>query len=208
MQSIFPPCAAAQQLLVCMLFLVASSTIASTISPLKLHGMNYNTRQVPDWDPNRCKNYTQIHRDLSVLSGLTTRIRILSLSDCQQGPLVVKAAKAVGLQVMLGLWVATDPQVFQTELALLQSMIQTKQVDVSSSSTTITGVTVGSEALYRKDVSLATLLDSWNQTKQVIPGLPVAICDVDDIYLQYPALFQNGDAVVINCKSSSVYCTI
>ena len=168
--------------------------------PLRLYGINYNNRQGADWDSNKCKNYTQVYNDLSVLSGLTSRVRILSVADCGQGALVLKAAKLLGLQVLVGLWVSDDEAVFDTELATLQSMLDAKEIDAD----TVLGITVGSEAVYREDVTADTVVGYYEVVKQAmvdasLSDIPVSICDIDDIYIEFPQLFV-GDQVVVNCK--------
>ena len=50
--------------------------------PVRLHGLNYNTRQGPDWMPydQRCKSRKQVWTDLSLLHKITDRVRLLSIS--------------------------------------------------------------------------------------------------------------------------------
>ena len=57
--------------------------------PIQLYGLNYNTRKGPDWDWNKCKSKAEILTDLTLLSRLTSRIRLLSLTDCGQAELVL-----------------------------------------------------------------------------------------------------------------------
>ena len=136
------------------------------------------------------------------MSSITTRVRVLSLADCVQGSLVTKAAKTLNLQVLLGMWVSQDETVFDRELDNLKTMIVSNQID----STTVLGITVGSETLYREEVTLNQLLAYRDEVKEMmveagLSDIPVSICDIDDIYLQYPDLFTEGDQVVVNCKS-------
>jgi glucan 1,3-beta-glucosidase len=198
-----------------LLLSLSLTRLAVAQQPVRLYGINYNNRQGPDWDPNRCKSYSQVLQDLTALSGLSNRVRIVSLSDCNQGPFVMNATKALGMQVMLGLWVSNVTSVVASEISVLQSLIQSGQVTASN----VVGVTVGSEAVYRKDVTADMAVNYLAQVKQImvkagLSTIPVSICDVDDTYVQYPQLF-GGDQVVVNCKLLQLllfvalsYCTI
>ena len=84
--------------------------------PIQLYGINYNTRQGPDADPNRCKSAELIETELRLLSKLTSRIRILSLIDCNQGEIILDLVEQLGLQIWLGLWVSPFEYVYQDEL--------------------------------------------------------------------------------------------
>lgn len=186
-----------------LLALLGSSLLTTCLAapePLRLYGINYNNRQGADWDANKCKNETQVYQDLQVLSGLTSRVRILSVADCGQGALVLKAAKSLGLQVLLGLWVSDDSSIFDMELAALQSMLDASEIDAD----TVLGITVGSEAVYRDDVTADVMVGYYETVKQAmvdasLSDIPVSICDIDDIYIEFPQLFV-GDQVVVNCK--------
>jgi hypothetical protein len=61
-----------------------------------IYGLNYITRQGPDWHWDKCKSREQVLTDLAY--------GIPSLVDCGQGYLVLDVAKELGLKVFLGLW--------------------------------------------------------------------------------------------------------
>lgn len=169
---------------------------STSITPIKLYGINYNTRQGPDWDPDRCKSRSQIVSELSLLKQVTDKVRILSCTDCLQGPVVLNVAKQVGLQVWFGLWVSDDPNVIEQELTCLSQIVN--QFDDA-----VLGVSVGSEAIYRKDVTVNQSLSYLQEARQVLSDagrddLPVALCEVDDTYTANPRLFRATDIVVAN----------
>jgi exo-beta-1,3-glucanase (GH17 family) len=83
----------------------SSSSKVATAEPIQLYGLNYNTRQGPDWDWDKCKSYERIQQDLQLLQRLTPRIRLLSLTDCGQGDMVMTVAQDLGMKLWLGLWV-------------------------------------------------------------------------------------------------------
>lgn len=130
--------------------------------PIQLYGLNYNTRKGPDWDWDKCKSRAEILTDLTMLSRLTNRFRILSLRDCGQGELVLSVAKELGLQLWIGLWVAPEEFVFEEEKGELAGLIERGMLDTD----TVLGVTVGSEALYREDATITQMIDNLNAGEQ------------------------------------------
>ena len=167
--------------------------------PVQLYGLNYNTRQGADWNPNKCKSYEQVERDLTVLSRITNRIRILSLYDCGQGQLVLQVAKELSLKVFLGLWVSDDETVFDKEVLLLEDLIQKGLLDGD----TILGISVGSESIYRKEITVAQSIEYFNQVKTILQNagygdLPVSVCDIAPTYQYNTRLTTAVDVVVTN----------
>lgn len=93
------------QLWLCCAALAASCADALN---LKLKGVNYDFRQGADYDMNRCKSSALVSRELRMLSTVTPRVRIYSVSDCNVRP-VFRYAKQYNLTVWLGVW-ATRPR--------------------------------------------------------------------------------------------------
>ncbi|KAL3935767.1 MAG: hypothetical protein SGBAC_008780 [Bacillariaceae sp.] len=177
--------------------LLYSTTVSA--APIELHGINYNTRQGPDFAWDKCKSYEQIETDLTLLSRVTSRIRILSLSDCGQGDMVLTVAKSLGLQVWLGAWVSEDEFVFENEKGTLFDLINKGLVD----DTTVLGVTVGSEAVYREEVTAEQIIDYMDQIKGILAngglsGLPVTITEIAPTYSAYANLRSAVDVIYAN----------
>lgn len=150
---------------------------------IQLYGLNYSPRQGPDWDSDKCKSKSDIEADLRVLKDVTSRIRIYSLVDCQQGEIILDLAKKLSMQVWLGLWVGKDDQSFNDESQELKKLLNAEALD----STTVLGVSVGSEAIYRKDVTTAQAISKMKEIKNLImttnadlASIPVTIVDITD----------------------------
>lgn len=130
----------------------------------------------------------QIERDLRVLAGRFRCIRIYAVSNgLDQIPPV---ARAVGLRVLLGLWIGPDPALNQKEIALGLTVAR-RDRDV------IDAVIVGNEVLLRREQTpdrLATLI------RQVKAGtdLPVTYADVWDFWRVNPQLASDVDFVTIH----------
>lgn len=143
--------------------------------PVQLHGLNYNTRQGPDWDWDKCKSRATIQTDLTLLKRLTNRVRLLSLTDCNQGSLVLGVAREFGMQLWLGLWVGPDDFVFEEEKRALQELIDQGMF----ADDTILGITVGSEAIYRKDATVNEMIQNLNEGKRaVLPWAFLSLCSL------------------------------
>ena len=158
-----------------------------------------------DWDPDwlRCKTEEEILADLNLLRRITSRIRILSLVDCHQGELVLKLAQTLGFQIFLGLWVGPDPGVVQNEINELKRLIQSQPSQFSPSTNYVLGVSVGSEALYRKDVTLEDIIDYKDEVKSALVDanlseVPVTIVDISNTYVGLPTLREEVDVIMMN----------
>lgn len=164
-------------LLACLFCVSFQSKVVQAV-PIQLHGLNYNTRQGPDWDWNKCKGRAQVMTDLTLLKRMTNRIRLLSLTDCGQGELVMDVAQELGMQVWLGMWVAPEEDVFQGEKAALASLLDRGLVDES----TVLGITVGSEAIYREDATVPQMIGYMEDGKENFLGSnPTSTLSIDKI---------------------------
>ncbi|KAF0712790.1 Aste57867_4656 [Aphanomyces stellatus] len=163
----------------------------------QLYGLNYNSRQGADWDANKCKTQVQVDADMVKIAALAPRVRIYSLSDCDQGRMVVTAAKKAGLKVWLGMWVTKNTSSIVAEQAALDKMISANLIDEN-----IIGMHVGSENLYRKDLSVDQLLAYFKQIKTYLTSkqitIPLSIADIVDSFVQYPQVLDVVDVIQAN----------
>lgn len=173
--------------------LLGSSTLALD---QKLYGINYDLRQGPDWDPAKCKSAETIAADLKILSTITSNVRTYSLSDCDVAD-VLTAAKDLSLTVWLGVWVSEDSTVYDAEVKAFKKLIAAGHIDSN-----IVGMNVGSETVYRGDISARQAIKYINDFKEVMADhnitIPVSITDVIDTFVQYPDMLKAGDIVTIN----------
>jgi exo-beta-1,3-glucanase (GH17 family) len=167
--------------------------------PVQLYGLNYNTRQGPDCAWEKCKYKEQIITDLTLLKRITNRIRILSLTDCGQGIQVLEVAKDLGMQVWLGMWVAEEEYVFEDEKGTLFDLIQSGLISTSN----VLGITVGSESIYREEVTSEQIIDYMNQVRGILADgglsdIPVSITEIAPSYSAYADLRSAVDVVYTN----------
>ena len=178
-----------------------------TTKPIQLHGLNYNTRKGADWYAyeDRCKSRSEVVTELNLLKQITNRIRILSLTDCNQAAVVLDVIQndVPEMQVWLGMWVSNgaDDDFFYQELSFLETLLQEGRISPDK----VLGITVGSEAVYRGDITVQRIIIYKNLVSDLMTQygvqqqqIPVAICDIDDIYQQYTDLFAATDVVFAN----------
>jgi exo-beta-1,3-glucanase (GH17 family) len=104
-------------------------------------------------------------------------------------------------KLWLGRWVSDDASVVQGELETLEAMLQSSSSSSSTSSSTnrinldrILCITVGSEAIYRAEVSVDQMIAYFQQVKDLltqydlVDRIPVTIVDTDTVYAMYPQL--------------------
>lgn len=178
---------------------LASAISATQALNVRMHGINYNSRIGPDWAPNalRCKTSAQIEQDMVTIKKMSDSVRIYSLEDCKQGLPVAKAARKAGLKLALGIWTTNDDAHMNNELARLGEIVAAGYLDDN-----ISGLHVGSEAIYRKDLTIKQALAYLTQVREYLGDrgikTPLTVADVVDTYTQYPELVDAVDYISIN----------
>jgi glucan 1,3-beta-glucosidase len=166
---------------------------------VKMPGVNYNSRKGPDWAPDssKCKSASEVQKDMYALKGITDKVRIYSLVDCNQAELVLPAAKNAGLQVHLGIWTTNSHDYLLQEKAKLAGLIDSGLYDDN-----VIGLHVGSETVYRKEISADTAISYMKEIRDYIRGrgknTPVTIADVIDIYYANQQLIDAVDYISVN----------
>ncbi|KAE8876626.1 hypothetical protein PF005_g3281 [Phytophthora fragariae] len=168
-----------------------------------IHGINYNPRIGADWaaEDQRCKTASSIQADMKTLAQVTGSVRLYGLGDCDQVSTVVPLAINAGLSVSLGLWVSGDEAVFEAEFSRLQTFIQQSPALFTGGS--IVDIHVGSEAVYRKDVTAEKNIEHFQRVKALLAAysltsVPVTIAEIGDVYLAHPELIAAVDFVQTN----------
>ncbi|KAF0687026.1 Aste57867_21209 [Aphanomyces stellatus] len=179
--------------------LILSSILAASALDVKLSGVNYNPRKGEDWQPldKKCKSATEVAADMKSLATITSNIRLYSMTDCNQVELVVPAAKAAGLTVWAGLWVDNNTATYLAEKTAFAGLIQKGVID-----STVIGLHVGSEAIYRKEITADQAIKNFQEVKAMVTAaglkFPVTIADIGDTYVANPQLVTAVDIVSAN----------
>lgn len=104
-----------------------------------------------------CKSTQDYEAELSTLKPYTNKVKVYAASDCNTLENLGPAAEAEGFEIFLGIWPTPD-----SHYAAEKSAVQTYLPTLKSS--TFAGFMVGSEALYRNDLTadeLASLIDDF-----------------------------------------------
>ncbi|KAL2843103.1 glycoside hydrolase superfamily [Aspergillus pseudoustus] len=116
-----------------------------------------------------CKSVADYKKDFDALKDLTTLVRTYSASNCDTAKNIIPAAKAKGFKVVLGVWPDSDES-FNQDFDALKAAIPGNEGVVD-------GITVGSECLYRGDITAQKLLKRINQVKNEFPSITVGTVD-------------------------------
>ncbi|KAK5779052.1 glucan 1,3-beta-glucosidase PWA37_003898 [Arxiozyma heterogenica] len=111
-----------------------------------------------------CKTTSDYENDLKILKGYTNIVKVYAVSDCNTLQNLGPAAEAEGFQVFFGIW-PNDEAHFQAEKNALQTYLP------SIKESTVAGFLVGSEALYRKDLTADQLADKINNVRSFIANI-------------------------------------
>ncbi|KAJ1834975.1 glycoside hydrolase 3 protein [Coemansia sp. RSA 2706] len=143
------------------LTLLAGSALATS----QFFGLNYNPKR-PD---GSCPNVYQVQDDLKVLRPYTSRLRIYSVRDCNQGEPVLRAMENTDWKVELGLWVNKDDAVYESDKQELLRLA--KYFDFKKQ---VSAVVVGSEAVYRQEQTAEQLAAKVREVKAELARIGLA----------------------------------
>ncbi|POM80592.1 Putative Glycosyl hydrolase family 17 protein [Phytophthora palmivora] len=138
---------------------------------------------------------------METLVQVTKSVRFYGLGDCDQSTMAVPAAINAGLSVSLGVWVNDDEAVFESEFTKLQTLLKDHSTIFSQGN--IVSIHVGSEAIYRKEVTAAKNIEYLQRVKALLTAyglesVPVTIAEIGDVYLAHPELTDAVDFVEAN----------
>ncbi|KZZ97787.1 glycosyl hydrolase family 17 [Ascosphaera apis ARSEF 7405] len=117
-----------------------------------------------------CKGVNEFEADFDALKAAGAGVvRTYAASDCNSAALIIPAAKNKGMKVVLGVWPDVETS-FNNDFEALKQHVPGNE-DV------VEAITVGSEALYRGDMTAHDLLNRINQVKKQFPNIQVGFAD-------------------------------
>jgi glucan 1,3-beta-glucosidase len=153
-----------------LLAILLTAAVGSTVAQGNyFYGLNYGI------DTNACPTLEQYKAHFSKIKQYTNRVRIYSLSVCNQGALALRAANELGMNIYLGMWLNDQQGVFEAELNALKAIVNSGEL-----SSNVDAVIAGSEVLYRNETTPDVLANYISQISAVIKpkGIPVTYSDV------------------------------
>jgi len=135
--------------------------LPSIVSAMGDLGFSLGVKRSPS---GSCKDTDDYRKDLDTISSLSKTIRVYAVSDCSTMEMLMPAVKEKGFKVVLGVW-PTDDDHFTAEKDALKKWIPKFGTD------DIHSITVGSEHLYRKDLTGDQLADKIKDVRKVLKDL-------------------------------------
>lgn len=111
-----------------------------------------------------CKSTSEYETDFETLKGYSTIVKTYAVSDCNTLQNLGPAAEDAGFQLMLGIWPNDDAH-FQAEKDALSTYLPKISAD------TVKVFLVGSEALYREDLTSDELATKISEIKDLVKDI-------------------------------------
>lgn len=154
----------------------------------KLYGIDFSPYidgQDPDYGAK--VNVTQLRDRMSIVAPHTEWIRTFGSSGGLENSGVI--AHELGLKVAVGAWLGKDTSANEREISALISEANAGDADL---------VIVGSETLYRNDLTEDQLIDYIKRVKQAAPNVKVTTADTYGELKAHPRVVEACDVVMVN----------
>ncbi|CEP64015.1 glucan 1,3-beta-glucosidase LALA0_S10e00298g [Lachancea lanzarotensis] len=135
----------------------AAISCASAIGEL---GFNIGVKN----NDGTCKSTQDYENDFNTLKGYTDTIKVYAASDCNTLQNLGPAAEKAGFGIFVGVWPNDDAH-YAAEKEALQNYLPWIKTS------TVRGILVGSEALYRGDLTASELSDKINDIRSFVANI-------------------------------------
>lgn len=154
-----------------------------------LHGVNFSPYTRSDQDPNLMTRISeeQIQSHLEVLSPYTRWIRTFGSTLGMEN--ASRIAREMNFHTAIGAWLDSDSSTNDSEMRNLITAAKEGYVDLAI---------VGSEVLYRGDLTADELIGYIDQFREEVPNVPVTTAETYQVWLDYPELIDHVDVVMSN----------
>jgi exo-beta-1,3-glucanase (GH17 family) len=140
------------------------------------------------FDPNFIVPAERIAEDLAALGPYSDCVRIYSVGQGLDA--VLPAARAAGIEVLMGLWLGSDPAANEREI---EAGIRL----ANDYADTIRAVVVGNEVLLRRELTPEALAAYIDRVRSAVP-VPVTYADVWEFWLRNAPLADHVDFITIH----------
>jgi glucan 1,3-beta-glucosidase len=174
-----------------MRFTTTLLALAGAVSSVQAIGQLAFNLGVQD-NAGSCKTAEEYKKDLEVLSDYTSKVRVYASSDCNTLEILGPVAEDAGFTLFLGIWPNDDAH-FQEEQDALKTYLR------KIKRSTIEAFNVGSEALYRDDMTASELAEKINEIRDLLADIK----DSDgESYSGIPVGFVDSWNVIVDGASS------
>ncbi|KXN70247.1 glycoside hydrolase family 17 protein [Conidiobolus coronatus NRRL 28638] len=150
-----------------------------------IFGLGYNAKH----SNGQCPDLNKVIDDFNTMLTVTDRIRTFGINDCNQGELIVQASQATGMKVSLGIFINQYDQEFNSEFEKLKDLTYRYRDTFNKN---VESVIVGSEAIYRKEITNDALAQKVYSVKGFLRDTGIAskvtAADIKDNWYPSPLL--------------------
>jgi exo-beta-1,3-glucanase (GH17 family)/putative ubiquitin-RnfH superfamily antitoxin RatB of RatAB toxin-antitoxin module len=168
--------------------MLMTTGIVSADSINKIYGIDfspYKDGQNPDYGST--VSSTQVQERMQIIAPYTIWIRSYGTENGLE--YVAPTAHNMGLKTAIGAWLGTDSAANERQINELISEMKAGNVDIAI---------VGSETLYRNDLSEEQLINYIKRVKAAAPGISVTTADAYGEILSHPNVVKECDVVMYN----------
>lgn len=148
------------------------------------YGLNYGVSK------EACPSFDTVKRDFRILSQYTNTVRVYSLKDCDIGQRALQASQEAKMKIYLGMWIDKTDSFDQEYEAL-------KRIASSNSFYNVEAIIVGSEVMYREDMTADELAKRINKVKALVGPKGVKVTTSEVYYKFYPEVIEAVDFLMM-----------
>ena len=162
-----------------------------SLQPCKVFGLNFGPHTKEWQDPNQGIGVSeeQIRELLGIISPFTDWIRIYSCVEAVETVNNTSFAHELGFKVACGVWLSNNLTRNEKEISCAIDIARAGDVDL---------LIVGSEVIYRNELTENQLIEYINEVKTACAEIPVAYADVYYEFFKHPKLISAVDVVMPN----------
>ncbi len=162
-------------------------SLVRKILDAKIHGLSFSP-YVEGQGPGTQIGEAQIRERLAVIKPYVRWIRTFSCSEGNE--LIPAIAKENGLGTMVGVWLDSNKEQNEIELANAIEIANAGHADILG---------VGNEVLLRGDLTEDELIDYIERARQGVSGVPVGYVDAYFEFEVHPRITAVCDVILANC---------
>ena len=154
----------------------------------QVYGLNFGPYE-DGQDPNlgAVVTYAQVERHMQTVAPYTQWVRTFGSTHGLEN--AGRIAHVLQLKIAMGAWIGKDPAANEAELESLIYEAKSGNVDLA---------VIGSEVLYRSDLTPADLIAYIRRFRTEVPNVPVTTADVYSELLENPEVTAECDVILVN----------
>ncbi len=164
----------------------------------QIHGISFSP-YLEDQNPDLASEISedQIRDRLLIIKPHTKWIRTFSCTNGNEK--TPKIAHELGFKTLVGVWLGTDLDKNEEELANAIEITKNGYVDI---------LAIGNEVLLREDLSVEELINYIVRAKKELPGIKIGYADSYYTFSNYPEIADACDIILANCYPFWEYCSL